>query len=51
MSKRRHARRERGIWLVELLVLCAEGLESPTRPTLHGRMETLLKEHGHVLDE
>jgi endoglucanase len=37
--------------LVEMLVLCAEGLESPTRPTLHGRMETLLKEHGHVLDE
>jgi endoglucanase len=37
--------------LVELLVLCAEGLESPTRPTLHARMETLLKEHGHVLEE
>jgi endoglucanase len=37
--------------LIEMLVLSAEGLESPTRPTLHARMETLLKEHGHVLEE
>jgi endoglucanase len=37
--------------LVELLVLCAEGLESPTRPTLHARMEALLRDHGHVLEE
>jgi hypothetical protein len=37
--------------LVELLVLCAEGLESPTRPSLHARMEELLRENGHVLDE
>ena len=37
--------------LVEMLVLCAEGLESPTRPSLHARLEALLKEHGHVLEE
>jgi putative aminopeptidase FrvX len=37
--------------LVEMLVLCAEGLESTTRPTLYARMETLLREHGHVLEE
>ena len=37
--------------LVELLVLCAEGLESPTRPSLHARMEQLLHDNRHVLDE
>jgi hypothetical protein len=37
--------------LVELLVLCAEGLESPTRPSLHARMEQLLQDNRHVLDE
>jgi endoglucanase len=37
--------------LIEMLVLCAEGLESPTRPTLHARMEELLREYGHVLEE
>jgi endoglucanase len=37
--------------LIELLVLCAEGLESPTRPSLHARMEELLRDYGHVLAE
>jgi len=37
--------------LIEMLVLCAEGLESPTRPSLHAQMEELLRNHGHVLTE
>jgi putative aminopeptidase FrvX len=37
--------------LIEMLVICAEGLDSPTRPSLRGRMEALLHDNGHVLDE
>ena len=37
--------------LIDMLTVCAEGLDSPTRPTLHKRMEQLLLEHGHVLEE
>lgn len=37
--------------LIDMLVVCAEGLDSPTRPTLHRRMEELLKKGEHVLTE
>ena len=37
--------------LVDMLVVCIEGLDSPTRPSLRGRMEELLQKGGHVLTE
>jgi putative aminopeptidase FrvX len=37
--------------LIDMLVVCAEGLDSPTRPSLRGRMEELLQKGEHVLTE
>ena len=37
--------------LIDMLVVCVEGLDSPTRPSLRGRMEELLQRNGHVLTE
>ena len=37
--------------LIDMLVVCAEGLDSPTRPSRRGRMEELLQKGGHVLTE
>jgi endoglucanase len=37
--------------LIDMLVVCVEALDSPTRPSLRGRMEELLQKGGYVLTE